>query len=299
MCFESPYLLPKIALVILVFMLGSAPRCYCETIPAPESTELKWEQGYGTSMELAKKSGRMLCIYFFDDASDPDLWHRWVEIEQEEFSKIASRFIFCRISTDQHESVGGEKIRLLKHEAFREMQDSPGIALIDCRDEDSATFGEVVSVFPQSSTRDLSPAVLQKLFRLPTGTLTQRSLVLAVSLHSDEPKSIQGTWHTVLVSAAESHSERQAELRRQGHHGWSQRFQELMKQLGGNLKPQEVCAESWPHQDLMDAAEECVSSWRQSSGHWQAVSAQQAVFAYDMKKGSNGIWYATGIFAHE
>ena len=58
----------------------------------------------------------------------------------------------------------------------------------------------------------------------------------------------------------------------------------------------EVCAESWPGQRLVEAAEECVHSWRQSSGHWEAVSGQHVCFGYDMKLGASGVWYATGIF---
>jgi hypothetical protein len=41
----------------------------------------------------------------------------------------------------------------------------------------------------------------------------------------------------------------------------------------------------------------CVRSWRHSPGHWRAVHSAHAVYGYDMKRGRNGIWYATGIFA--
>ena len=68
--------------------------------------------------------------------------------------------------------------------------------------------------------------------------------------------------------------------------------------LGFGLTPQEVVAESWPHENLLDAAVDCVHSWRQSSGHWGAVKRNQPKFAYDMRRGSNGIWYATGIFGN-
>jgi hypothetical protein len=39
-----------------------------------------------------------------------------------------------------------------------------------------------------------------------------------------------------------------------------------------------------------------VASWRQSSGHWRAVSGHHAAYGYDIRRGGNGIWYATGIF---
>lgn len=34
----------------------------------------------------------------------------------------------------------------------------------------------------------------------------------------------------------------------------------------------EVCAENWMGQLLVEAAGECVHSWRQVSGHWEAVT---------------------------
>ena len=61
--------------------------------------------------------------------------------------------------------------------------------------------------------------------------------------------------------------------------------------------PVEVVAESWPNQNLIDSCVDCVHSWRQSPGHWSAVQARQASYGYDIRRGGNGIWYATGIFA--
>ena len=133
--------------------------------------------------------------------------------------------------------------------------------------------------------------------QLPAGSLTQRSLVLAVMLHRERPQSVNAEWHPTLASEVESHSLHQARISLQGHHNWGSRFQRINSRLGNGMLAQEVCAESWPGQPLMDAAEECVNSWRQSSGHWRAVSGRQRLFAFDMKRGSNGTWYATGIFA--
>jgi len=59
-----------------------------------------------------------------------------------------------------------------------------------------------------------------------------------------------------------------------------------------------VCAESWPGQGLLRAALECVRCWRLSPGHWRAVSSRSDAYGYDIKRGSNGVWYATGIFVN-
>jgi hypothetical protein len=99
-----------------------------------------------------------------------------------------------------------------------------------------------------------------------------------------------------LLSEAESHSQYQARIRLQGHHRWAARFPRINALLPQGLTAREVCAESWPGESLVEAAIECVRCWRLSSGHWSAVRARQGRYGYDIKRGGNGIWYATGIF---
>ncbi|RMG03508.1 MAG: hypothetical protein D6741_02200, partial [Planctomycetota bacterium] len=82
----------------------------------------------------------------------------------------------------------------------------------------------------------------------------------------------------------------------QGHHNWEQRFHRISAHIPPGTLASEVCAESWPGQHLLESAIECVRCWRLSPGHWHAVSSPQRVFGYDIKRGSNGVWYATGIF---
>ena len=129
------------------------------------------------------------------------------------------------------------------------------------------------------------------------GSLTQRTLIFAVRTHPERPASATGHFSYVLARESESHAWHQAHITLQGHHNWNSRFHSINAELPGGLLAKEVCAESWPGQNLLEAAEECVHSWRQSSGHWDAVRSEHVLFAYDMKRGANGIWYAAGIFA--
>jgi hypothetical protein len=163
------------------------------------------------------------------------------------------------------------------------------------RDESSPHFHQVVSVYPfvrQPISRDGLIAMLD----LPSGSLTQRTLIWAVRMHQERPQSAAAEYNDVLAAQSESHSQHQARINLQGHHDWDQRFQDINTRLGTGMISREVCAESWPGQRLVEAAEECVHSWRQSSGHWEAVSSRHACFGYDMKLGTRGVWYATGIF---
>jgi hypothetical protein len=110
------------------------------------------------------------------------------------------------------------------------------------------------------------------------------------------PASASGHMHPLLSVEAQKHSIHQARIHLQGHHGWDARFQAINARLPAGHVAYEVCSESWPGQTMLDAAEECVDSWRQSSGHWGQVSRQASYYGYDMRLGRNGVWYATGIF---
>ncbi|MGI8981398.1 MAG: hypothetical protein ACR2FY_19400 [Pirellulaceae bacterium] len=186
-------------------------------------------------------------------------------------------------------------IELLEHAAFAELLHKPGLAMIDMRDETSPHFHHVVSVYP-FVRQPISREGLVAMLDLPAGSLTQRTLIWAVRTHQERPQSAAAEYSPLLAFEAESHSRHQAGINLQGHHNWDQRFQDINGKLGNGMLSREVCAESWPGQRLVEAAEECVHSWRQSSGHWEAVSGHHACFGYDMKLGTSGVWYATGIF---
>jgi len=157
--------------------------------------------------------------------------------------------------------------------------------------------GLVVSILPRTPGKyyRFQPSHVDEVVDLPPASLAQRSMILAVRLHPERPQSTQGTCDPSLCAEAAAHSAHQARIRRQGHHGWETRAPRIAAQAGGG-SAQEVCAESWENQDLLDSCVDCVASWRQSPGHWNAVRGLQSAYGYDIRRGSNGIWYATGIF---
>jgi len=284
----------------MVAAFGNGIAAAAQDSVAAESAQrprIEWQDQYAVAMELAKEREQMLFLYFHSPGQQQlGLFDKWIS-ETEDGAALAGEMVFCHLPTDLQVVSDGKEFRLLEHPSFAHMEGRPGVAMIDCTDKEAETFGRVVSVYPVTGSRRLDPQVVTKLAQLPPGTLTQRSLVLAVSLHRERPRSVTGRWNPLLAQETQSHCDHQARIRVQGHHNWGSRFNRIVGRLGGSMGAQEVCAESWPGQGLMDAAEECVSSWRSSSGHWQAVSSPQSAFAYDMKQGSNGVWYATGIFA--
>ena len=189
-----------------------------------------------------------------------------------------------------------QEIMLIRHPAFYEMLSTPGIAIIDFKHKDADYYGKIVSVFPFLKNQPYTVRQTRAMLTLPPGTVTQRSVIFAVRIHPDNPKSTDGELDSRLVEEARSASQYQADIRKQGHHNWDRRFQKINAYLPTELWACEVCAESWPGQHLLESAIECVDCWRFSEGHWSAVSAEHPYYGYDMKLGTNGIWYGTGVF---
>jgi hypothetical protein len=257
-----------------------------------------WREDYGQAMKEAKQSGRMLLVYFYPEGTDiaQDAFCRKLS-ENAALQPLAEKHVLCRVSLSQQYSVGGKMIRLASHRSFAELHGEPGAAVIELENPKSKYYGSVVSIYPLSLPGALTSKHLKALLDLPKGSLTQRTLILAVRIHPEGPSSTDGTMLAVLAKESESHSQHQAQLNYQGHHNWDSRFHRISARLPDGLLAQEVCAESWPGKGLMAAALDVVSSWRQSSGHWSAVRGSHRYYGFDMKRGRNGIWYATGIFA--
>jgi len=255
-----------------------------------------WHSDYGTATQAARQSRQMLVIHFEGCATTGTARQFRDVLAAPSVQDSLARYTLLRLPVTAAVKVGGRSQRLLAHPAFSYMRCQPGLAMIDFTDPDSPHWNRVVTQMPFRSGRGLGQRETLVLLNLPGGSLTQRTLVYAVRIHPEVPQSTNGECCEMLMQEADSHAAHQARIGRQGHHNWERRFHSISARLRSGLLAQEVCAESWPGQDLVDAAVECVHSWRQSSGHWSAVRASHPRFGYDMRRGANGIWYATGIF---
>ncbi len=270
------------------------------TPPAPE---LAWHTDYAEATTRARLGRRPLLVHFVPSGNDApgDAGRRAFESITLADPGVRARldqFVLVRLAVDAEIQVRGQRVVVLQHPAFREMLGRPGLAIIDYRTRQSDLYGRVVSSFPFTPGHYYRPEAVRVILELPEGTLTQRTLIFAVRTHPDAPQSTEGQLHPVLADEAFHHSQHQADIRLQGHHSWETRFHRINARLSEGAASQEVCAESWPGETLVEAAVECVRCWRLSPGHWSAVRARHAVFGYDMRRGHNGVWYATGIFAN-
>lgn len=247
---------------------------------------------YAAAGEAAKHAGAMLLVSVepgSGGASDQAGQRLERADVQERFARSGTPWVFCRLGMDA-------AAKLVADPALVEMRRGPGIFVVD--HTDGPLSGRIVSILPRTGGKyyHFSPSHIDELATLPPGTLTQRSMIFAVRIHPEHPQSTTGTCEPMLCDEAASHSAHQARIRVQGHHGWGTRSQRIVGAIGGAGSASEVCAESWENQDLLDSCVDCVASWRQSPGHWRGVSSPQSAYGYDIRRGSNGIWYATGIF---
>lgn len=267
------------------------------TVVAEKPCEIPWMNDYAKAMAEADLRNKMLFIYFCDDCGDGVCNRFKAEtLDDPQVQRKLRDYVCVQVSMNEKIKIGGKEIKLLEHEAYQEMLGRPGIAIVDYRTGGAKLRGAVVSMFPITEKLWYTPERMAVILNLPPGTLTQRTLIYAVRIHPDRPASANSELSADLVDEAQSHSQYQAAIRLQGHHQWDSRFQRIIGRLPGGLSAREVCAESWPGEHLVEAAIECVRCWRLSEGHWSAVGAPNRFFGYDMKRGDNGIWYATGIF---
>jgi hypothetical protein len=284
-------------LLVAVLAFGAKERARVAELPlAPEN--FAWQSDYHGAIEQAEASGKMLLIWFVDSSwSANDAIFENVVLKEANISRVIQRrFVAARLPVESTVDLGDEQVPLLEHAAFAHMRGRPGLAILDLTDPASPHFRRVVSVYPFTQEY-IAQSRLAALLDLPLGTLTQRTLIFAVRTHPEHPQSAASHLSPLLAKETESHAFHQASIALQGHHNWESRFHAINARLPGGLLAQEVCAESWPGQSLVEAADECVDSWRQSPGHWEAVHSHHALFGYDMQRGANGVWYATGIFA--
>jgi hypothetical protein len=266
-----------------------------------EPAALSWMTDYAAARREAADQRKMLLNYFRNSVDNAARR----EFEQTTLQDVGIRqslggYVLLRMAADSIVETEQEPVELLKHHSFQAMNGRPGLAIVDFKHVDAPHFKHAVGCLPfEPPVYFASPyhgvKSVAAFLDLPAGTLTQRMMVYAVRMHPESPSSTSGLAHPVLLSACERHSQHQARIRLQGHHNWSSRFHEIWRQVPGEPL-REVCAESWPDHSLLAACLDCVHSWRQSSGHWSAVRGAHPAFGYDIRMGSNGIWYATGMF---
>ncbi len=258
---------------------------------------LEWRTDYNKAYQAAKRDKRMLLINLTSTSTNNQQSSVDQYMTTPAMLKKLQGVERLRLPIEAEITVNGKSQRLTSFAAFSQLQGGPGFVLLDLKNVGTEHFGHAVNVLPYASGKyyHWQNNHLSVVLDLPPGTLTQRTMIWAVRTHPEAPQSTYGAHHPTLASGAASHSSYQASIGNQGHHNFGTRFNQLSGATGGPVS--EVVAESWPGQNMIDSCIDCVQSWRGSSGHWRGVAGRHRAFGYDIRRGRNGIWYGTGIFA--
>ncbi|OAI41598.1 hypothetical protein AYO40_03010 [Planctomycetaceae bacterium SCGC AG-212-D15] len=267
-------------------------------LTAAEPATPSWHKEYAAAYKQARETKKDLFIYFRQDDTYDDVF------EDPDVKEGLKEFVCVRIPTDYEHK--GET--LLNHDSFEDMMGYPGMVVVSLHDPDLPFYQEIVSAHPFVRSRyGWAPAYgaeqVKMILELPAhATLTQRSMIYAIRVHPEQPRSINAECHPAFLGHAERHSRRQARMLHQHHADILSASYQMSQEVGGGVGPaSEVVAESWGRvvggENVLEAAFSCIDAWRHSSGHWGAVSRTHRYFGYDLARGENGTWYATGIFA--
>ena len=261
---------------------------------------LEWHTNYAAAHSKAKAERRMLLVNFVPAGESAAQRQLENAIQRDRLLERRLRpMVLVRLPSDYQCELAGYQGPLVNHPAFTHLNGRTGIAIIDLQHRGTPHYNHVVTALPFSPGKYYrwQPSHLSVALGLPPGTITQRTMIWAVRIHPESPASTAGHCHQALAEAAKSHSEYQARTGVQGHQRWDVRHQQVRLRSRAN-EAKEVVAESWPDQNLIDSCIDCVASWRHSPGHWGAVRRRHRLFGYDIRRGRNGIWYGTGIFAN-
>ncbi|QDU79506.1 hypothetical protein Pla110_12160 [Polystyrenella longa] len=254
--------------------------------------DLDWFTDYGDAYKEARDTNQQLLISFeLNDATAQAEFEESV-LASPQTQEHLENFVRAVLPLDA--TVPGEKQTLLWHASFNYMYKQAGIAILDLSDEKSPQYGQLVSALPFNHGRDCSVDELHTLVTLPEGTITQRTLIYALKRHPERPQSVNSTPHQYLMHMSNVNSSTMARLSQVGHHNWTARFHQINSTVGGLSTEVAVGGNGYT---LLDIANDCIGTWRSSAGHWNAMRKQHRYYGYDMVQGSNGTWYATGVFA--
>ncbi len=260
---------------------------------------LDWYCDYYDAYRAAAREQKMLLVNVTPCSACPQQTNaeQWMANDARLHAKLAT-VVRLRVPANATIDVDGKPQRLLGYPAFSHLSGGPGIVVIDLAHKQAPYYGQTVSVLPFNGGKyyNWRGDYLSTVLDLPAGTLTQRTMIWAVRVHPERPQSTWGQFNPALAGGATHQASYQASVGVQGHQGFESRFVQLSAATG-TMGVSEVCAESWPSENLIDACLDCVDSWRHSSGHWHGVSSPHRAYGYDIRLGGNGIWYGTGIFA--
>ena len=152
------------------------------------TVEPVWHTDYDRAVIHAKKEKKDLVIHFRADATLDDA------LADETVRERLRNFVCLRLPA----SFEYDGKRLLDYYALEDMMGKPGLAVVSYRDPALPMHQQVISAHPLVGSRyhwvpGYGPREISMLLDLPaTATLSQRSMMYAILVHPERPRSVHG-----------------------------------------------------------------------------------------------------------
>lgn len=268
-------------------------------VPRKKVGDLQWHQDYLAGYQQAMQDKRML-VMLFHDASLPD--HSVTRVSgfgAESLQPLLEKYVRISLPVNAvtpSADPNGVPSRLIEHRSFRHLKSQAGLAIVDLTDEQSANYGRVVSALPMPEDGRYSPEILETLLQLPTGSIGQRSLMLAVRTGVDGDNFTSGEANTHLHQMANRNARMMAQSDRVVGFDTDVRATAIRELFGDGVRIHELHFATEGPASVQEAAIQAVSKWLQDSEDRRALRQSSFAYGIELFQAPNSQrWFATCI----
>ncbi len=200
---------------------------------------------------------------------------------------------FARLKLPVNTAMPGQDGLLLEHRSFRHLGVNPGIVVVDLSERSSPNYGRVVSALPLPPSGKYPPAILKGLLALPSGSIGERSLQLALTIslsgsRFDNPSS------ETLNALALRNSRLQAQAEEAGRFEPEARQSAISGEFGDDAVITEFVFATAETTTIHDAAVQAVSDWVGNSDAFELLKGTTGQFGLGLVQSpTTGRWFAT------
>lgn len=267
-----------------------------ERQPEPATTvgTLTWHQDYQTAYQQATEQKRRLLVVFRDTVDPDSINSPSVGLAGPELTPLLKDFV--RLALPANMTIPGQEggTLLLEHRAFRHLNVQPGIVIVDLTDPESSWYGRVVSALPQPPSGRYSAELVRPLLELPPGTVTHRTLLLALQNANPESQFATGESEGVLNQLADRNCRFMTQYGQAGLFDAEYRQSVIASQFGSTAVVRELTFATDDTRTIQDAAILAVESWVSDPDSFRMLNGAIDAYGLEMFQGpDSGRWFVT------
>ena len=255
---------------------------------------LTWHQDYQTAYQEATQQKRRLLVVFRDTVDPQSINSPSIGLAGPELTPLLNDFVRLALPADT--TIPGQEggTLLLEHRAFRHLNIQPGIVVVDLTDPESAWYGRVVSALPQPPSGRFSADLIRPLLELPAGTVTHRTLLLALRNANPQSQFQTQDGSELLNQLADRNCRFMTQYGQAGAFDTAYRHSAIASQFGPGAQVAELTFATDDRQTIQDAAILAVESWVSDADQFRTLNGPANAYGLEMFQApDSGRWFVT------